>query len=478
MAYAELAGLPPQHGLYAAALPPIFAALFVSSRYLQTGPVALTCLLTFGALAPLATAGSDNFVQLAALLALIVGLTRVALGLFRAGVVSYLLSEPVLIGFTTAAALLIIASQLPGALGVSAPIRGVVERAAWTLGHPRMWELVSILLSAATVVLIIGGRRIHVLVPGVVLATLLGLGFSVSSGYAGPTLGSVPTGLPLLHLTLPWRALPLLIVPGVVIALVGFAEAASISRTFAAQDREPWDPNREFISQGVANFAAGLSGGFPVGGSFSRSSLGRLAGGRSGWSGAFAGAAVLLFLPFADVLSPLPRAVLSAIVIAAVLGLVRLRTLVGLWRLSRLQALIAWTTFALTLGLAPRIDQAVLLGILFAVAVHLWRERQPSAHVWTDDGTLHVEPRGVLWFGSAHKLEEASLEYLSQLEGLKRVVIHLRGLGRIDLTGALTLKKVLTEAQEAGLEAEITDVPPHARRILRSCGLLGAKKES
>ena len=131
MAVADLAGLPAQYGLYAAALPPIAAAIFVSSRYLQTGPVALTALLTFGALAPLAVAGTDHYIQMAALLALVVGLTRVALGLIRAGVVAYLLSEPVLLGFTSGAALLIISSQLPGALGVVAPVSGVLARAAW-----------------------------------------------------------------------------------------------------------------------------------------------------------------------------------------------------------------------------------------------------------------------------------------------------------------------------------------------------------
>ena len=472
MAYADLAGLPAQYGLYAAALPPIAAAIFVSSRYLQTGPVALTALLTFGALAPLAVAGTDHYIQMAALLALVVGLTRVALGLIRAGVVAYLLSEPLLLGFTSGAALLIISSQLPGALGVVAPVSGVLARAAWGLGHPGTWEAASIALSAATILLILGGRRLHPLVPGVFLATLLGLGYSIFSAYTGPTLGSVPTGLPPLHLEFPWTSLPLLIVPGIVIALVGFAEAASISRAFAARDREFWDSDREFISQGVANLAAAFSGGFPVGGSFSRSSLNRMAGARSGWSGAVAGVAVLLFLPFADILEPLPRAILSAIVIAAVLGLVRLRSLVRLWRLSRPQAAIAWTTFALTLGLAPRIDQAVLIGILFAVAVHLWREHLPSVRTRTDDHTLHLEPRGVLWFGSAHRLEAALIKSLSEIEGLNRVVIHLGGLGRIDLTGALTLQTVIEEAELAGLETELVDVPSHAQRILRSCRLI------
>ncbi len=469
MAYAELAGLPAHHGLYAAALPPLAAAFFASSRYLQTGPVAVTSLLTLGALSPLVATGSARYVAMAALLALVVGLARVALGFLRAGAVAFLLSEPVLMGFTTGAALLIIFSQLPGALGVVAPLEGVVGRAFWAMRHVEAWEVASLGLAAMTVLLIVGSRRVHPLVPGVLLATLVGLGYSLVAGYEGPRLGTVPTGLPPIELGLPWSTLPLLIVPGIVIALVGFAEPASIARTFAAQERQPWNPSREFVSQGVANLVSGISGGFPVGGSFSRSSLNRLAGAKTRWSGAVKGLAVLLFLPFAFVLSPLPRAVLSAIVIAAVLNLVRLRALAGLWRLSKPQAVVAWFTFLMTLGLAPRVDQAVLLGILFAGVVHFWRELTPTVRSWTDEDTLHLEPRGVLWFGSAPGVESAVVDLLSKHTGLERVVIHMGGLGRVDLTGALTLKRLLGDMSAAGIEAELADVPPHAFRILGRC---------
>ena len=140
MAYAELAGLPPHLGLFASALPPILAAFFASSPYLQTGPVALTSLLTFGALAGLAEVGTANYVALAALLALLVGVTRLVLGFLRLGVVTYLMRDPVVTGFTSAAAILILASQLPKAFGVVAPEGGVLWRAGWSLGHPDRWE--------------------------------------------------------------------------------------------------------------------------------------------------------------------------------------------------------------------------------------------------------------------------------------------------------------------------------------------------
>ena len=467
MAYAELAGLPAHYGLYAAALPPIAAAFFASSPYLQTGPVALTSLLTLGALSALAAPGSQTYVALAALLALVVGVARIVVGLVKEGRVSYLMSRPVLQGFTGAAALLILASQLPGAFGVSPPAEGVIPRAWWALSHPGDWEAASVALAALTGVLILGGRRIHPLVPGVLLATLIGIGYSVATGYSGATVGEVPAGLPPLPRGVPWSQLPLLLIPGGVIALVGFADTASISRTFAVMDRRPWDPDREFISQGVANVAAALSSGFPVGGSFGRSSLNHLAGARSRWSGAITGVAVLLFLPVAGILAPLPRAVLSGIVIAAVLGLIRLPALAGLWRLSKPQALNAWITFALTLILAPRIDLAVVIGILLALGIHAWREMKVRCDSWIEDSTFHMAPRGVLWFGSAPQMQRSFMHELEEGHEVDRIVLHLGGLGRIDLSGAMMLKEFQEEMAAGDIEVEIAGVPYHARRILR-----------
>ena len=140
LAYAEIAGMPPQYGLFASALPPILAALFVSSRYLQTGPVALTALLAFGALEPLSTPGSTEYITLAALLALLVGVFRILLGLLRLGGVAYLLSEPVLTGFTTAAAILILSSQLPKVFDVSTDGDGVLADALQALASPGEWQ--------------------------------------------------------------------------------------------------------------------------------------------------------------------------------------------------------------------------------------------------------------------------------------------------------------------------------------------------
>ncbi len=470
MAQAEVAGMPSHYGLYAAALPCIVAALFASSPYLQTGPVSTTSLLTFGALVPLAASGSVSYVKLAALLAIVVGVARVAVGLLHGGWLSYLMSRPLLTGFMSAAAILIVALQLPAALGSTAPAGGLLERAGWALGHPGSWNRAAVGLSVVTVLVIAGGQKIHPLFPGVLLAAVGGTVYSALTAYRGATVGSIPPGLPPISLSLPWSRLPSLVLPGIVIALIGFSEAASISRVFASEDRERWNPDREFLSQGVANIAAGLSGAFPVGGSFARSGLARLSGAKSRWAGMVAGAAVLVFLPFSSILAPLPQAVLAGIVIAAIWKIFRPRELMGLWSLSRGQALVGWTTFGLTLALSPHLDHAVLLGILTAGAVHLLREVQLDVAIRRDGDTLRLTPEGVLWFGSAPALEDEILSSLAVEKDVTRLVIDCSGLGRIDLTGASTLADMLDDVRRAGIRVDVTGVPEHARRVLHAVG--------
>lgn len=466
LAYAELAGLPAYFGLYAAALPPIAAAFFASSRYLQTGPVAMTALLTFGALSALAEPFTMQYALLAALLALVVGGVRVVLGLLRAGVIAYFMSQPVLVGFTTAAAILIVASQFPTAVGVVAEGDGILERAWWALTHVGEWDGTAVVLALVTAALVIGGRRISALFPGVLLAVVVGIAFSELAGYEGLVVGPIDLDIPAAPWELPWGDVWSLIVPGAAIALVGFAEPASIARIFAAQDRERWSADQELIGQGAANVVSGLSGGFPVGGSFSRSSINRMAGGRSRWSGAVSGLAVLAFLPLAFVMEGLPRAVLSAIVISAVAGLIRIPSLVRIGRYSRAQALVAWITFGATLVLAPRIDLAVVLGIGLGITVHLWRELRVEVASSFAGGTLYIRPRGVLFFGSVPDVDDALVQLLAEHPDAQKVVFDLEGAGRIDYTAALALKQLLKDAEVAGVQAELAGVPPQARRVL------------
>ncbi len=467
LAYAELAGLPPQYGLYATALPSLLAALFVSSRYLQTGPVALTALLTLGALSGVAAPGEADYIKSAALLALLVGLMRLLFGVLRMGRVAYVLSEPVVTGFTAGAAVVIIASQLPKIFDVD-PDGEILAAAARALARPGEWNWSAIAFAAATAALMIGGRRMHRLFPGVLVAVIVGVIVAGSAGYGGSKVGDLDGGFIPLTLDFPWSEAPGLLLPAAVIALVGFAEPAAIARTFAAADRLPWNANREMVSQGVANLAAAFSGAFPVGGSFSRSSLNRIAGATSPWSGAITGAFVLAVLPLVTLLENLPTAVLAVIVIVVVLRLVDVKEMAHLPRGSFPQALVgAGTTFA-TIGFAPRVERGVLVGIGLAIAVHLYREMQVTTPGERNHDTLTVRPKGVMWFATVPQLERSVREELALERNLTAVVIDLSGVGRLDYSGAVALRRIIERVSAAGVDASVTGIPPSASGAVRA----------
>ncbi len=467
LAYAELAGLPARHGLYASALPSILAAAFVSSRHLQTGPVALTALLTFGALSATAEPFSEDYIANAALLALMVGVARVALGVAKWGRVAYLLSEPVLVGFTTGAAILITSSQLPRVLDAEVEGRGVLGGAVWSLVNPGQWSPVAMAFALGTAVIIVFGRRLHPLFPGVLVALVLALIVSRLTGYGGSTVGELAGGFLSLRWTFPWGNSLALVLPAVAIALVGFAEPASIARTFAAEDREPWSADREFISQGVANLAAGVSGAFPVGGSFSRSSLNRVAGAVSPWAGAITGLAVLVALPATPLLAPLPSAVLGAVVIVAVSSLIRLRTLLDLIRHSRLQAAVATGTLLATLLAAPRVEIGVAIGVGLALLAHLYRELSVSASVEVIDDRLVIRPHGVLWFATVPAIDERLRSHLAAHPQVNAAEIDMSAVGRLDYSGASALARMAEESAANGVPVRFTNVPPGCARAAR-----------
>jgi SulP family sulfate permease len=467
LAYAVLAGMPAERGLHVAALAPIAAAFFASSPYLGTGPTAITSLLTLGALTALAAPGSAQYVALGALLALLVGAVRVVMGLLRLGLLAHLISRPVLTGFTTGAAIVITASQVPTVLGTDADNSNPFVAAFDALGDPARWRPAALAMAVVAGVIMAGGRKIHRLFPGVLLAVVVGIVWTVTVGYSGPVVGDVNGAFPMFSLDLPWGSVSDLFVPALVIAIVGFAEPTSIARYFATLERTRWDPDRELISQGMANLAAAIGGGFPAGGSFTRSALVRETGARTRLAGGITGAVVLLLLPAMGVLSDLPTAVLGATIIVAVSKLVVVRPFLAYRRYTRLQFYVSVITFGLTIALAPHVERAVIAGVVLAISAHLWRELRVTIRAWSEGTTLHLAPKGVLYFASAPLLEQRLGAMLSETPSAERLVVHLDGLGRIDIDGALGLRSVLDEAEEAGLHASVCDIPPQSRKIVR-----------
>lgn len=466
VAYAVLAGLPPRSGLVVAGVSTVIAAPFVSAPLLQTGPTAITSLLTLGSLASVSANTGAGVVPLAALLALLVGLVRLAIGWRGAGEVAYLVSEPVLLAFTSAAGLVILLSQVPDLLGSEPNSPTVAAGAVEVVVAPGEWVLPALLLGLGAVAVVLLANRINPLVPGVLLAAVAGIVAQDVLGLGVDVVGRVPNALPSVVLDLPWSAVPNLAVPALVIGLVGFSEASAIARSFATKDGRRWSADREFVSQGMANIAAGLVGGMPVGASFSRSAINRTAGARSPWSGVVTGVLVLVALPFADVLASLPQAVLAGIIVAAVVGLVDPRPWFELRHYSRQQFYIAGLTYVLTVLFAPQIQWAVLIGVLLVVAAHLRRERKLEIDADRVGRVLHLHPVGLLHFGAVQRLEDQVIVLLDEYDDVDQLVMHLGNVGRTDVTGALVLRRLLRRAAERGLTVRLDDITAPSRKIL------------
>ena len=476
IAYADIAGLPPHVGLFASAFPLLIFALFASSPYLQTGPVAVTSLLTIGVLASQAeTLSTDELVKQAALLAVLVGAIRFLLGVFRLGVVAYLLAEPVMIGFTSGAGVVILSSQLPKAMGLSREPDGVLPnfdnplvRTLWTLVHPDAWDIEAIVLAVITLVLMLGGRKLHRLFPGVMFAVIFGVIYSNVTDYDGGIIGDIPEGLPPFSIDLPWGDIPTLFIGAIVIALVGFAEPASIARTFAGEDGDKWSASQEFFSSGCANLVAGITGAYPVGGSFSRSSVNRFAGAQSKWAGGITGLVVLGFLPFAGVLEALPEAVLGAIVVGAVYSLVRPSRLLELRHRSKSQAGLTYVTFVLTLITPPRVFLAVIIGVVIAFVHHFFLKFRLDIDQPTPT-SLRARPVGMLWFASNGALEEQLSAALVDNPQATHVEIDLSDIPSIDSGVADAIGGAIENHRDRTMV--VTHAPMGSETLLKGLGL-------
>ena len=465
LAYAEIAGVPAHIGLYASALPLIAAAFFASSPYLQTGPTALTALFTLGALTPIAEIGTREYILLASLLALLVGVIRLGLGIVRLGSFAYVMSEPVVLGFTTGGAILILSSQVPTMLGVSGT-GGILANALDALWTPDEWQLEAVVVSAVAVTLVLLGRRLHPLFPGVLVVVAGGVVWSRITGYDGRIVGDIPHRLLDPSLDLPWGRVWSLLVPAFVdrprrvrraggdrcepspprIASHGMRAATSRPRESPTSCRDS-----RVRSRSAAPSDAARSIGWP-----GRAPDGRARSPVSSCSPR---------LPLAFLFEPLPRAVLGAIVAVVIFRLIRLVAIARLWAISPLQMLIATGTLIATLATAPRVERGVLIGIALSVVTHLYREMNLSLVAVGDGSRVVIAPRGVLWFGTAHKLEGIVVNAIADHDDVAALEIDLTGIGRLDYTGAEELRSLCSDIEAGGVAVSIVGVPAHARRI-------------
>ena len=380
---------------------------------------------------------------------------RVAFGLLRAGALAYVLSGPVLRGFTWGAGLLIAASQFPGAFGSDAEGTRLLLRAARTVLAPTEWHLGALATTIVAVAALRLGRRYA---PRIPMVLVVAVGATVAAalvpGTLGPTVGSVPAGLPPFDLALPWTLAPDLLLGAFVIALVGFAEPTAIARRYQRAGHR-WDPSRELIGQGLANVVVAFFRGMPVGASFSRSALHVELGATTRCGAVVTGLVVFALIPVAPLLSDLPRAVLAAVVLVAVADLVRWGPVTDLWRFGKLQATTALATTALTLALEPRIDLAVVLGVAISIALHLAREGRLYLRITADGPEGRVVVAGSLWFANAARLQDDVRAAWHRHRGVERWVIDLSAVGRVDVDAALALGALRAEAGDVGVTLEI-----------------------
>ena len=308
------------------------------------------------------------------MLALIVGATRLAMGLIGVGNFTKYLIRPVILGFTTAAAVLIICSQVSKILGANPDASRVIVRAFKSLTESN-WSLEAILVAAGAFAIAHFSKRIHRLFPSILLAIVVSVLYSWLRGYPGETVGALSGKFVSLQTNIPWHLFDDLIRPGLVIAIVGFAEPTSISMTLMEEENLEWNPNRELCGGGFANLFSGLFGGYPIGGSFSRTSVNKFAGATSAWSGLITGSVVLCMLGLTPLLSPLPVAALGGIIVLAVLRLIKFNEMLEVWSANKIHGAVSFITLVSTLVFAPRVHVGILIGASLGICVTLLERR-------------------------------------------------------------------------------------------------------
>ncbi len=478
MAYAQLAGLPAYYGLYASFLPVIFASLFGSSRQLQTGPVAVVSLMTAAALEPLAATNPEGYLVYAAVLAIIVGIFQMSLGLLRLGVLVEFLSHPVVVGFTNAAAIIIGASQLSKLFGVTAEVGDYFYVTLWNvfIEASQSTHFPTLAMGIAALVIIFGLKRYTPKIPSVLTAVVVTSLVSFLIGYeslGGSVVGVVPEGLPRISLpNFDMLTAFDLIGKAIVIAVVGYMEAISVAKAIAVETRQRIDANQGLVGQGLGNIMSGLSGAYPVAGSFSRSAVNMSAGARTGFAAVVTGLTValsLLLLYFAQYLYYLPQATLAAVIISAVINLIRIKQIKYAFRVHKQDGFIAVLTFILTLLLAPHLEQSILIGVLLSLGLFMYRTMRPHISVLSRhaDGSIrdaHVNilkicPKisilrfeGPLFFASATYFETKVLERVAAKPDLKFIIIDAEAITEIDATGEDMLHQLSLRLVALGIE--------------------------
>lgn len=488
VAYAALAGMPLVTGLYASLLPALISSLWGGTSRLSVGPTALTCLLISASLQGMAQPTSTEWVALAVWLALLSGAMQLVLGGLKAGWLVNMISAPVLAGFTQAAGILIIGSQLPALLGLSGSLTSLLDQPQI---HPA-----ALGFGLGTVLLLVLAKRYLPRWPAVLFVVVCAGFTSYFGGFeasGGAVVGALPAGLPGLYLPplLPWPTLNQLILPSMVIALVSFLEVASSAKVQSQQDSSQWKDNQDLVAQGLAKIASACSGSFATSTSFSRSAINIYAGARTGWSALISTALVLLaLLLLLPALHHIPMSVLAAVVVVAVSGLIQPHYFVRLWAIARTESLTSFATFALTLATAPRIYWGVLAGVMLGLIDFLYRRLHPriievglhpdgslrDRHLWKlerlSPHMYALRMDAELDFAAASSFERNIFEFLSTHPDIRHVCLFAQPINRIDASGIESFQAIVNDLHRRGITLHISGIKLPVEKVLKRAGLL------
>lgn len=506
LAYALLAGLPPEAGIYASIAPIILYAIFGTSRALAVGPVAVVSLMTAAAVGQVAEAGTMGYAMAALSLAMLSGAMLLFLGIFRLGFLANFLSHPVIAGFITASGILIAASQFKHIIGVQASGHTLVEMVISLVEHLGQINPITVVIGVSATAFLFWvrkGLKPRLLAMGmaprmadiaqkagpvaaVVVTTLATWAFGLAD-HGVAIVGDVPQSLP--PLTLPDLSPSLLgqlFVPALLISIIGFVESISVAQTLAAKKRQRINPDQELIGLGAANLGAAFTGGYPVTGGFARSVVNFDAGAETPAAGAYTAVGLAIA---AVALTPLvfflPKATLAATIIVAVLSLVDLSILKKTWGYSFADFAAVAATIVLTLGFG--VETGVSAGVILSILLHLYKTSRPHVaevglvpgtqhfrninrhKVETADSLLTIRIDESLYFANARFLEDLVLDRVVEDCPIKDVVLMCSAVNEIDMSALETLEALNTRLSDMGVRLHMSEVKgPVTDRLKRS----------
>ncbi|AWY01516.1 sodium-independent anion transporter [Marinomonas primoryensis] len=509
LAYAMLAGVPPEVGLYSSILPLVLYAVFGTSTSLSVGPVAVASLMTATSLAAIAEQGSASYLTGAITLALLSGVMLVIMGVMKLGMVTNLLSHSVISGFISASGIIIALSQLKHIFGIQAHGDNVVTQILSMLESVGDFKPVTFVVGVSVVLFLLLARRyaerffLMLKVPEASAASLaktapivgvlssLGIVYAFDLQAHGVAItGTIPAGLPHLSLSLPSLELvKSLALPALMISIIGYVESISVGKTLGAKRREKVKPNQELIGLGAANIASGVSGGFPVTGGFSRSVVNFDAGAVTQLAGVMTAIGIMIAsLVLTPVLFFLPKATLAATIIVAVTTLIDFSILKKTWSFSRSDFYAVLATIIVTLLFG--VEVGVASGVGLSILLHLSRTSRPHvAEIGLIEGTEHfrnvkryevktspnllcLRPDESLFFVNAAFLEDYIIDSINKRQEITHVVIQCSAVNEIDFSALEMLESLNNQLLTLGIKLSLSEVKGPVMDHLECSGFL------